>query len=219
MNRVEIIDLVKNVGVFKHKEEKTLQIIYPPLVEQAFQFITSQGIKATKDQLYKQMVEDGILTETGGPTKKAIDQGIVAVYQQKHETLKEFLRDYPIFKGYTTSEFTQQDGIWYVSQKVIKDIQAILDANDSDIDTFNQIQTYFDYRNYDDPHGSIAEIKGIYHPLYTPYDESLFEIVNGKVAIPFGVMADIVYRCEVGELDVDDDTINGFKVLLARMEG
>ncbi|MGM0253131.1 hypothetical protein IGJ99_000685 [Enterococcus sp. AZ095b] len=196
-----------------------MQIIYPPLVEQAFQFITSQGIKATKDQLYKQMVEDGILTETGGPTKKAIDQGIVAVYQQKHETLKEFKKEYPIFKGYGRSEFTQQDGIWYVSQKIIKDVQAILDANDCDIDIFNQIRTYFDYRNYDDPHGSIAEIKGVYHPLYTPYDDSLFEIVNGKVAIPLGVMADIVYRCECGELDVDADVIEGFKSLLARMEG
>ena len=196
-----------------------MQIIYPPLVEQAFQFITSQGIETTKDQLYKKMVEDGLLTETGDPTKKAIDQGIVDVYQQKHETLKEFKKEYPIFKVYGESEFTQQDGIWYVSQKIIKDVQAILDANDCDVDTFNQIQTYFDYRNYDDPHGSIAEIKGVYHPLYTPYDDSLFEMVNGLVAIPLKVMADIVYRCEFGELDVDAETIEGFKDLLARMEG
>lgn len=196
-----------------------MQIIYPPLVEQAFQFITSQGIEITKDQLYKKMVEDGLLTETGDPTKKAIDQGIVDVYQQKHETLKEFKKEYPIFNDYKKSEFTQQGGIWYVSQKIIKDVQAILDANDCDIDTFNQIRTYFDYRNYDDPHGSIDEIKGVYHPLYTPYDDSLFEMVNGQVAIPLEVMADIVYRCEYGELDADADVIEGFKSLLARMEG
>lgn len=195
-----------------------MQIIYPPLVEQAFQFITSQGIETTKDQLYKKMVEDGLLTETGDPTKKAIDQGIVDVYQQKHETLKEFKNEYPIFKDYGKSEFTQQNGIWYISQKIIKDVQAILDTNDCDVDTFNQIQTYFDYRNYDEPHGSIAEIKGVYHPLYTPYDDSLFKVVNGQFAVPLEVMTDIVYRCEFGELDVDEDILEGFKGLLAKME-
>ncbi|EPH95399.1 hypothetical protein D922_01240 [Enterococcus faecalis 06-MB-DW-09] len=195
-----------------------MQIIYPPLVEQAFQFIVSQGIDATKDELYKKMVEDGMLTETGNPTKKAIDQGIVAEYKQKHKTLSEFKKAYPIFENYETSEFTQQAGIWYVSQKVIDDIHSILKRNDCDIDTLNQIKTYFGYRNYDYPHGSIPETKGVYHPLYTPYDDSMFRIVDGLVTIPKEVMADILYRCEIGELEVDPDTVEGFKNLLESME-
>lgn len=195
-----------------------MQIIYPPLVEQAYQFIVNEGISATREEVYKMMVDDGMLTQTGNPTKKAIDQGIIAEYKQQHDTLKEFKKSYPLFKRYPAKEFTQQEGIWYVSQRVIADIQAILDANNCDRDTLMQIETYFRFRNYDNPHGSIAETKGVYHPLYTPYDDSMFQVVNGQVAVPQEVLNDIVRRCEIGELDADKETIQGFKDMLARME-
>lgn len=195
-----------------------MKVIYPPLVEQSYQFIIQQGIETTKSEVYQMMVAEGMLTQTGEPTKKALEEGIVTEYKQQHHTLKEFKREYSIFRHYPAKEFTQQAGIWYVSQKVIADIQAILDANNCDVDTFNQINTYFNFRNYDNPHGSIAEIKGVYHPLYTPYDNSLFQFVNGQVAIPKEIMTDIIRRCDEGELDVDRDTIEGFKQLLAQME-
>lgn len=195
-----------------------MRVIYPPLVEQAYQFIVNQGIDATKEGVYKMMVADGVLTPTGNPTDKALSQGIIAEYKQHYDTLKEFKRAYPLFKHYPVKEFTQQDGIWYVSQKVIQDIQAILDANNCDKDTLMQIETYFRFRNYDNPHGSIAETKGVYHPLYTPYEDSEFQIVDGLVAIPKSIMSDIVRRCEIGELDVEEKTFLGFKEMLARME-
>ena len=195
-----------------------MEIVYPPLVEQSYQFITQQGISVTKADVYQMMVTEGMLTQTGDPTKKALEQGIVTEYKQQHRTLKEFKREYPIFRGYPVKEFTQQDGVWYVSQDVIADIQSILDANNCDIDTLNQIDMYFKFRNYDDPHGSIAEIKGVYHPLYTPYDDSVFQIVNGQVAVPQEVLADIIRRCDDCELNVDRDTLEGFKHLLAQME-
>ncbi|MGX2945876.1 hypothetical protein [Enterococcus alishanensis] len=195
-----------------------MKVIYPPLVEQSYQFITQQGIRTTKAEVYQMMVAEGMLTQTGEPTKKALEQGIVTEYKQQHRTLKEFKKEYPIFKSYPVKEFTQQDGVWYVSQKVIVDIQAILDANNCDIDIFNQINMYFNFRNYDDPHESIAEIKGVYHPLYTPYDDSMFVFVNGQVAIPKEVMTDIIRRCDKGELDVDREVVEGFKQLLAQME-
>ncbi len=195
-----------------------MEIIYPPLVEQSYQFITQQGIVVTKAEVYQMMVSEGMLTQTGEPTKKALEQGIVTEYKQQHRTLKEFKQEYPIFRGYPVKEFTQQAGVWYVSQEVIADIQAILDVNNCDVDTFNQIDMYFKFRNYDDPHGSIAEIKGVYHPLYTPYDDSMFQIVDGQVAVPQEVLADIIRRCDDHELNVDRDTLEGFKHLLAQME-
>lgn len=195
-----------------------MEIIYPPLVEQSYQFITQQSIAVTKAEVYQMMVSEGMLTQTGEPTKKALEQGIVTEYKQQHRTLKEFKQEYPIFKGYPVKEFTQQEGVWYVSQDVIADIQAILDANNCDVDTLNQIDMYFKFRNYDDPHGSIAEIKGVYHPLYTPYDDSTFYIVNGKVAVSQEVLADIIRRCDDRELNVDRETLEGFKHLLAQME-
>ena len=54
--------------------------------------------------------------------------------------------------------------------------------------------------------------------MYTPYDDSMFQFVNGQVAIPKEVMADIIQRCDEGKLDVDRDTVEGFKHLLAQME-
>lgn len=195
-----------------------MKVIYPPLVEQSYQFITQQGIKVTKAEVYQMMVSEGMLTQTGKPTKKALKQGIITEYKQQHHNLKEFKQEYPIFKNYPRQEFTQQDGVWYVSQDVIADIQAILDTNNCDIDTFNQIDMYFKFRNYDDPHGSIAEIKGVYHPLYTPYEDSMFQIVNGQVAVPQKVLTDIIRRCDDRELNVDRDTLEGFKHLLAQME-
>ncbi|MDT2500305.1 hypothetical protein P7D95_05780 [Enterococcus avium] len=195
-----------------------MRVIYPPLVEQAYQFAVNQGIDTSKEEVYRRMVENGMLTETGEPTKKAVEQGIFSEYKQQHSTLKEFKEEYPIFKGYPNKEFTQQNGIWYVSQDVIADIQVILDAKNCDIDTLNQIDTYFKFRNYDDPDGSIAEIKGVYHPLYTPYDDSMFHMVDGLVAVPQEVLTDIIRRCDDHELIVDRETLEGFKRLLAKME-
>lgn len=195
-----------------------MKIIYPPLVEQSYHFITKQGIETTKAEVYQMMVSEGMLTQNGEPTKKALEQGLVTEFKQQHRSLREFKQEYPIFRDYPVKEFTQQDGVWYVSQDVIADIQAILDKNDCDIDTLNQIDMYFKFRNYDDPDRSIAEIKGVYHPLYTPYDDSMFHMVDGLVAVPQEVLIDIIRRCDERELIVDRDTLEGFKRLLAKME-
>lgn len=178
-----------------------MNIIYPSLVEQAYAFAKAQGVKVTKEEMYKMQVKEGFLTETGAPTQKAIDEGLVASYSQTHDTLKQFKHEYPIFKDYPKSEFTQQEGIWYVSKKVLEDIVSVADS--LGYDETQQISTYMNFRNYDNPHGSIAETKGVYHPLYTPYEDSLFQIVDGKVAVPRCVIEDIVRRANVGDLDIE----------------
>lgn len=178
-----------------------MNIIYPSLVEQAYAFAKAQGAEVTKEEIYKMQVKEGILTETGEPTQKAIDEGFITSYNQTHDTLKQFKREYPIFKDYPKSEFTQQEEIWYVSKKVLENIVAVADS--LGYDETQQISTYMDFRNYDNPHGSIAETKGVYHPLYTPYADSLFQLVNGKVAIPQSVIEDIVRRANVGDLDIE----------------
>lgn len=178
-----------------------MNIIYPSLVEQAYAFAKAQGVDITKEEMYKMQVKEGFLTETGEPTQKAINEGLVASYSQTHDTLKQFKHEYPIFKDYPKSEFTQQKGIWYVSQKILDDIVAVVDS--IGYDETQQISTYMNFRNYDNPHGSIAETKGVYHPLYTPYDDSLFQVVNGKVAAPQSVIEDMARRADEGELDID----------------
>lgn len=185
-----------------------MNIIYPPLVEQSYQFMLKQGIDVTKAEVYKMMVKEGVITQTGDPTKKAIKQGLVSEFSREHRTLKEFKREYPIFKHYPSKEFTQQEGVWYVSQKIIADVEQVLKKNNCDRDTFIQIQTYFDFRNYDNPHASIAETKGVFHPLYTPYPEEAFRIVDGLVAIPQSIVEDIARRVETGEIEANVDKLN-----------
>lgn len=194
-----------------------MEIIYPPLVEQAYQFITKGGVITTKEEVYKMLVENDVLTETGEPTKTALKQGFVTEFHQSHETLNEFKREYPIFKRYPEEEFTQQDGIWYVSQKIIREIQMILEKTNFNREVFKQIESYFGFRNYEDPNGSIAEMKGAYHPLYTPYDDDQFQVVDGNVVIPLSVLSDIVRRCENGDLEVDEEMLFELKEIVARM--
>ncbi|WP_413509826.1 hypothetical protein [Carnobacterium maltaromaticum] len=180
-----------------------MKIIYPTLVEQSCQFMEQQGIKAEKAEVYKMMVRDGMLTQTGEPTKKAIKQGLVTAFNQRHKNLKDFKREYSIFGNYGKDEFTQQDGIWYVSQKLLDEINQNLANGKYSYDEKLQVETYFNFRNYENPHKSISETKGVFHPLYTPYDDSEFCFADGKVAIPESIVEDIIYRADNGELDLD----------------
>lgn len=184
-----------------------MNIIYPPLVEQAYQFAKNQGLHITKDEVYRMQVEQGLITETGEPTQKALNEGLVTSYQQKHKRLIDFKQEYPIFAKYPAIEFTQQAGIWYVSQQVLSDIIDEVNANRFGFDGEQQLLAYFNFRNYDDPHGSIAEMKGVFHPWYTQYDDSLFQIVDGNVGIPLSVLKDLARRADNGEIDLDAEAL------------
>lgn len=185
-----------------------MNIIYPPLVEESYKFILEQGIDVPKAEVYKMLVKKGVITQTGEPTKEAIKQGIVAEFNRGHRTLKEFKREYPIFKHYPSKEFTQQEGIWYVSQKIIADIEQMLKKNNCDRDTFTQVKTYFYFRNYDNPHASIAETKGVFHPLFTQYPDEAFRIVDGLVAVPQSIVEDIARRAKTGEIKANVHKLN-----------
>ena len=50
-----------------------LNIKYPPLVEQSYSFMIATGIKITKDTVYKNMVDSGLIDENVNATQKAID--------------------------------------------------------------------------------------------------------------------------------------------------
>lgn len=184
-----------------------MKIIYPPLVEQAYVFAKAQGLDVTKEDMYKMQVKEGFLSETGEPTQLAIDEGLVTAFQQKHETLKQFKKEYPIFHRYPSKEFTQQAGVWYVSQKVLDETVDKLEQDLFGYDEKQQLKVYMSYRDYEDPYGSIPVMKGVFHPWYTPYDDSQFHVVDGLVAVPESIVADMARRAECGELDLDAEKL------------
>ena len=186
-----------------------MKIIYPPLVEQAYNWMKGLGMNVTKAEVYQVQVKEGFLTETGEPTQKALDEALVKSYQQKHSRLIDFKQEYPVFVEYPTSEFTQQDGIWYVSQKILDHISEWVEQDILDFDQSQQIVAYMGYRNYDNPHTSIAEMKGHFHPWYTKYDDLQFQMLpTGEIGISKSVIEDMAYRSEIGELDLEVEKLN-----------
>lgn len=52
-------------------------IIYPPLVEDAYKFTRKQGFNLSKAELYKKLIEANFIDKQGNATQWAIDQGFV----------------------------------------------------------------------------------------------------------------------------------------------
>lgn len=180
-----------------------MNIIYPRLIEQFYHFFRAQGNEADKDETYKRMIESGMLTETGEPTRQVIKAGLISEYNRKHKRLIDFKREFSIFKDYPAKEFTRQGGIWCVSQSIIEDMTALLESEILDYGAVRQVEAYFEMRNYENPWHSVQEVKGAFHPLHTKYDDSFFQMVDGMVAVPQSVLADMAHRAENGELDMD----------------
>lgn len=54
-----------------------MEIIYPPLVEQAYQLMKKHNKKLSKQEIYKKLIEINMIDQHGNPTKWAINNGLV----------------------------------------------------------------------------------------------------------------------------------------------
>ena len=52
-------------------------IKYPNLVEQAYNQLKKEGFSVTKAQVYKRMLNIGMIEKDGMPTQKALDNGLI----------------------------------------------------------------------------------------------------------------------------------------------
>ena len=100
----------------KNKGGRSLQIIYPPLVEDCFNYQQEKnGILLEKSQIYKDMVAAGLITQTGMPTESALENGMIKdFYEEKDLSFEDFLALYPIFINYDADLFQQIDGFWEI---------------------------------------------------------------------------------------------------------
>lgn len=194
-----------------------MEIIYPALVEQVYSFCKENGLEVTKEDIYKMQVKEGLITQTGEPTQKSFDEGLVVEFNQQHDTLKQFKKEFTVFSKYEKEEFAKQDGIWYVSQNVLEETTKKMEFYNND--EIQQIDIYLNYRSYENPHRSIAESKGVYHPLYTKYADSDFQIIDGRVAVPKHIVEDIILRSKTGELKCNDEQLNDLIEMMNGMEG
>lgn len=87
---------------------KDFNVQYPPLVEQAYNYMLSQGnVQVTKQEVYKMMVSSGMLNEDGTPTKKALKMGLV---EEATDPISLFKANYPIFASVDDKYFKLVNG-------------------------------------------------------------------------------------------------------------
>jgi len=128
-----------------------MKIVYPSLVEDAYSIAKQAGtiapgkVNDVKAQIYRIMVHEGMLTENGNPTQKAVDQGLVIGLsedsQSEPDTLSGFKRMYPIYDGYSDDHFRKTSMGWVIDAYVMRGVaNQVLDSPDS---TEEQRQTAY----------------------------------------------------------------------------
>lgn len=179
-----------------------MKVIYPPLVEQSYQLFKAQGTELSKDKVYKVLIANGMINERGEPTKKAVSEGLVAVFNREHLSLTEFRKEYPVFDKYSDDMFIQFDGIWYVSSEIIPSLSERINSLSLTPDEVNQVSSYYQMRNYENPQ-TIGEFKGVYFPVFSDIDDSHFHYVDDQLCLD---VAAVIISCNKvinGEIEGD----------------
>lgn len=57
---------------------KNMNIVYPPLVEQAYQMMKQLNKNVSKQEIDKKLIEINMIDQQGNPTKWALDNGLVS---------------------------------------------------------------------------------------------------------------------------------------------
>lgn len=187
-----------------------MKVIYPALVEQTYQLFKAQGTELSKDKVYKILIADGMIDEKGGPTKKAISEGLVAVFNREHSSLKEFRKEYPVFDKYSDDMFIQFDNIWYISSEIAPSLSERINSLNFTPDEVNQISSYYQMRNYENPQ-TIGEFKGAYFPTFSDIDDSHFHFVDNQLCLD--VEAVIISCNKVIDGEVEGDVESAEKLL------
>ncbi|WP_251867742.1 hypothetical protein [Enterococcus malodoratus] len=125
-----------------------MKIIYPPLVEQSFQFYQANDEQEySKSELYRSMVENHIIYENGAPTPEAIEQGLVRdFYEEPNLSFQDFLTIYPIFQSYDSTLFQRIDGFWEIPLDIKNELLGKLVLDEISYDEKIQIEEFLENR-------------------------------------------------------------------------
>ena len=66
-----------------------MNIVYPPLVEQAYQMMKQLNKNVSKQEIYKKLIEINMIDQQGNPTKWALDNGLVSEANTIEEARKK----------------------------------------------------------------------------------------------------------------------------------
>lgn len=122
-----------------------MEIIYPPLVEESISLHLPRQKQEVLDkaEMYRSMVEKGIISENGQPTAYALQQGWVKKFDEKADlSLEQFLAIYPIFHHYDLGQFQKIDGFWEIPMKLKELLLQDLAAGNFNYDEEMQLKEY-----------------------------------------------------------------------------
>ncbi|SPE04693.1 hypothetical protein LAP8965_00158 [Lactiplantibacillus plantarum] len=99
-----------------------MKIMYPQLVEQAFDILSKSvplnmaKANSIKADIYRELVAEGVLDENGQPTQLAFDKGLV----DRAQTLAEFKQEFPQLKEYSDTHFKYTSDGWGIDNYVMR---------------------------------------------------------------------------------------------------
>lgn len=125
-----------------------MEIVYPPLVEQSFQFYQEKEEQGySKSELYRSMVANQIIHENGVPTREALEKGLVReFYEEPDLAFEDFLAIYPYFQTYDSSLFQRIDGFWEIPLALKSELLAKVEAGTISYDEKVQIEEFLEER-------------------------------------------------------------------------
>ncbi|UUX34925.1 hypothetical protein [Fundicoccus culcitae] len=124
---------------------KKINIIYPPLVEDAYDYFHEEDASVTKGQVFRKLIEDNIIQLNGYPTKDAIEAGIVRDFSEDANlTFEEFLEIYPVFKRYDANYFWLEDEFWVMDEALLAFIEVDLEKDAFSDYELTELEAFFE---------------------------------------------------------------------------
>jgi len=125
-----------------------MKIKYPQLVEKAFDILSKSlpldmaKANSIKADIYRELVAEGVLDENGQPTQLAFDKGLID--GGRHQTLAEYKREFPQFKGFSSDHFKYTPDGWGVDNYIMRSLAyKTLAESDNKYDRQMALNTLF----------------------------------------------------------------------------
>ena len=103
------------------RDDRETKLFNSPLVIDAYDMATADGIKTTIPEIANALIEAGMITRDGEPTARAIKEGLVErKLMTDHDAIADFKAKYPIFNLLPDKHFKVIDGRVCISEAGLK---------------------------------------------------------------------------------------------------
>lgn len=99
------------------RDDRETKLFNSPLVIDAYDMATADGIKTTIPEIANALIEAGMITQDGEPTARAIKEGLVErKLMTDHDAIADFKAKYKEFALLSDQYFKVIDGVVHISE-------------------------------------------------------------------------------------------------------